>query len=197
MSCARWSISNRELAGFGGIIGPKVIGTVGTRNALVAGFLVQAAATVPLVFLGAGSGWIYVLLATTFAGGVANLVVIVGFMVTATSRLPDEEQGLANGLATMSQQIGITMGIPVMSDVATARIHSFDVQDAHAVLSGVSVALTANAAACFLAAFLLALTLRATERDMVRVSGWSLLDRWARDLGSSRARRAFRPQGTR
>ncbi|WP_432189034.1 MFS transporter [Streptomyces sp. Tue6028] len=152
----------------GGIIGPKVIATVGTRNALVAGFLVQAAATVPLVFLGAGSGWIYVLLATTFAGGVANLVVIVGFMVTATSGLPDEEQGLANGLATMSQQIGITMGIPIMSAVATARIDSFDVQDAHAVLSGVSVALTVNAAACVLAALLLALTLRTPERERAR-----------------------------
>ena len=33
-------------------------------------------------------------------------------MVTATTGLPDTEQGLATGLTTMSQQIGITMGIP-------------------------------------------------------------------------------------
>lgn len=59
------------------------------------------------------------LLIATFIGGAANLVTIVGFMVTATSGLPDQQQGLAAGLATMSQQIGITLGIPIMaSDIA-------------------------------------------------------------------------------
>lgn len=152
----------------GGLLGPKAIGAFGGRNALVGGFLVQAAATLPLVFLGDRPWWIAVLLVATFAGGVANLVAIVGFMVTATSGLPDDEQGLATGLATMSQQVGITMGIPVMSAIATARIHALGDQTAHTVLSGVGTAVAVNAAVCVAAAVLLAVVLRAPEREEAR-----------------------------
>jgi predicted MFS family arabinose efflux permease len=151
----------------GGVLGPRVIGALGSRNTLVAGFLVQAAATVPLVFLGDHAWWIAVLLVTTFAGGIANLVAIVGFMVTATSGLPDEEQGLATGLATMSQQVGITMGIPIMSAIATARIHALGGETPHTVLRGVGLALTVNAAGCVATAILLAAFLRTPAREPV------------------------------
>jgi EmrB/QacA subfamily drug resistance transporter len=149
----------------GGVLGPRVISVVGSKNALVAGFLVQAVATLPLIFLGDRPGWVAVLLATTFVGGIANLVAIVGFMVTATSGLPDDEQGLATGLATMSQQVGITMGVPIMSAIATARIHAAGGQTTHTVLHGISTALTVNTAACAATAVLLAVFLRSPERD--------------------------------
>jgi EmrB/QacA subfamily drug resistance transporter len=96
----------------GGMLGPKVIARQTSRNAIVLGMFVQAVATVSLVLLGADTSWIVLLLVATFLGGIANLIAIVGFMVTATSGLPDHEQGMATGLATMSQQVGITMGIP-------------------------------------------------------------------------------------
>jgi EmrB/QacA subfamily drug resistance transporter len=127
----------------GGMAGPRVIAALGARRAVVGGLLAQAAATAPLVLLGADSAWIALLLIATFAGGVANLVAIVGFMVTATSGLPDAEQGLATGLATMSQQVGITMGIPVMSAIVAARV---DAQTAEHVLAGVTLAIAVNAA---------------------------------------------------
>jgi hypothetical protein len=101
-------------------------------------FAVQAAATASLALLGAGSGWIWLLLVATFVGGVGNMVAIVAFMITATSGLPDSEQGLATGLATMTQQVGITMGIPIMSAVVTAAMGT--------VLQGVIVAVLVNAA---------------------------------------------------
>ncbi|WP_181789702.1 MFS transporter, partial [Streptomyces phytophilus] len=106
----------------GGTLGGRVIGRVGSRAAIVYGGTAQAVATAALLALGTSGDWIWLLLAATFAGGVGNMLMIVGFMVTATSGLPDSEQGLATGLATMTQQVGITMGIPVMSAVATARI---------------------------------------------------------------------------
>lgn len=139
----------------GGMIGPRVIGRIGAKSAIVGGFVVQAAATVPLVFLGPATGWVVVLLVTTFVGGVANLVVIVGFMVTATSGLPDSEQGLATGLATMSQQVGITLGTPVMSAIAIAAGAGV----AGGVLGGVTTALSVNAAVCLAAALVCALAL--------------------------------------
>ncbi|MGJ3191978.1 MFS transporter [Paenarthrobacter sp. FR1] len=143
----------------GGLLGPKVIAMVGNKKAIVYGFVVQAAATGVLVLLSAEPASIGLLLVATFVGGVANLVVIVGFMVTATSGLPDIEQGMATGLATMSQQIGITMGIPVMSAVFTAQLLAVGASDATAVLSGVTVAITVNAVLCLAAALAVALFL--------------------------------------
>ncbi|WP_246609263.1 MFS transporter [Nonomuraea rhizosphaerae] len=116
----------------GGTLAPRVLARLGDRGTLVIGFLVQAAATASLALLGADPGWIWLLLAATFVGGVGNMLAIVAFMVTATSGLPDSEQGLATGLATMTQQIGITMGIPVMSAVV--------------VLNGLTTAVLVNAA---------------------------------------------------
>ncbi len=79
-------------------------------------------------------------LVATFVGGVANLVAIVGFMVTVTGGVPDHEQGLVTGLATMSQQIGITMGIPVMSAIVTTAMASRAGSSAQ-VLTGVRTAI--------------------------------------------------------
>jgi EmrB/QacA subfamily drug resistance transporter len=144
----------------GGIVAPKLIGRINTKRAIVAGFGFQAVATWSLVLLGPASGWIALLLVATFLGGVANLVAIVGFMVTATSGLPDEEQGLATGLTTMSQQVGITLGTPVMSAIATARINGLGGENAHTVLSGVTTAIAVDAALCVVTAILLARFLR-------------------------------------
>jgi hypothetical protein len=100
------------------------------------------------------------LLVATFAGGVANLIAIVGFLVTATSGMPDHEQGLATGLATMSQQVGITLGIPIMSTIVTWRMHSLGAQTPTAELSGITTAITVNAALCVVAALAVGLFLR-------------------------------------
>ena len=151
----------------GGIIGPKVIGTLGSRRAIVAGFLLQAAATIPLIFLGPDSDWLLLLLVATFIGGVANLVAIVGYVVTSTSGLPDTEQGLATGLVTMSQQVGITMGIPIMSTIVTAQMNSLGDTGPAGVLGGVTTAIGVNAVLCVLAAAAIALFLRPTKSDKV------------------------------
>ena len=151
----------------GGIIGPKVIGTLGSRPAIVAGFLLQAAATIPLIFLGFDSDWLLLLLVATFIGGVANLVAIVGYVVTSTSGLPDAEQGLATGLVTMSQQVGITMGIPIMSAIVTARMNALGDTGPAGVLGGVTTAIGVNALLCVLAAAAIALFLRPTKSDKV------------------------------
>ncbi|MFJ4226342.1 MFS transporter [Paenarthrobacter nicotinovorans] len=144
----------------GGVLGPKVIGKLGNKKAIVYGFIVQAIATGALVLLSAEPASIGVLLVATFIGGVANLVVIVGFMVTATSGVTDTEQGLATGLATMSQQIGITLGIPVMSAIFTARIVAIGNHAAPAVLGGVTTAIWVNAGLCVVTALLVAVFLR-------------------------------------
>ncbi|MCG7525583.1 MFS transporter [Streptomyces sp. OfavH-34-F] len=130
----------------GGTLGGRAVGRNGNRRTIVTGGVVQALATLSLVALGTSGAWIWLLLAATFVGGVGNMLMIVGFMVTATSGLPDEEQGLATGLATMTQQVGITLGIPIMSAIATARMTALGTTGPTTVLSGVTVAVLANAA---------------------------------------------------
>lgn len=144
----------------GGTLGGRVVGRFGTRRAIAGGGLLQAAATLSLVLLGTSSSWLWLLLVATFVGGVGNMLTIVGFMVTATSGLPDEEQGLATGLATMTQQIGITLGIPVMSAVATARTTALGDSGPSGVLSGVTIAVLVNSGLVLAGSLIPALMLR-------------------------------------
>ncbi|MEU9352687.1 MFS transporter [Streptomyces griseoloalbus] len=141
----------------GGSTAPKVIGRIGSRRTLIAGGLLQTLFTASLLGLGDDRSWMWLLLVATFAGGVGNMLVIVGFMVTATSGLADHEQGLATGLATMTQQIGITMGTPIMSAVATAAMTG---TGAAAVLGGLKAAIAVNAAVVLLGTLTSALFLR-------------------------------------
>ncbi|WP_433650085.1 MFS transporter [Micromonospora zamorensis] len=157
----------------GGLVAPKVIAAVGSKQAIVGGLLVQAVATGSLVFLGTSSVFIALLLVATFIGGVANLVAIVGFMVTVTTGVPDEEQGLATGLATMSQQVGITMGIPVMSAIVTATVHADAGQPSTGILTGLTAAIGVNAALCLLTAILAHTFLRRSGASGLRRSGAS------------------------
>jgi hypothetical protein len=62
-------------------------------------------------------------------------------------------------MATMSQQVGITMGIPTMSAIATAHLHSAAATPG-AVLSGLTTAIAVNAALCVLTALGVGLGLR-------------------------------------
>jgi MFS family permease len=145
----------------GGIIAPKLVGKLGNKNTIVTGLTVQAVATGSLLCLNTSQTSLIIVLIATFIGGVANLAAIVGFMVTATTGIPDAEQGLATGLTTMSQQIGITMGIPVMSTIIAASLLQHGGAGApeqvlHAVLPAIGI----NAALCLAAALLIALFLR-------------------------------------
>jgi predicted MFS family arabinose efflux permease len=145
----------------GGVLGPKVIGRLGNApRSLAAGMIVQAAATAALVLLGTSRHGMALLLIATFIGGVANLVAIVGFLVTATSGLPDQQQGLAAGLATMSQQIGITLGIPIMAAVIGASLATHAVQTPDTILTAVRTAVLVNTALCVITVVAVALARR-------------------------------------
>ncbi|MCQ4079757.1 MFS transporter [Streptomyces sp. RB6PN25] len=145
----------------GGVMAPRVIGKIGTKATLVTGGLIQFIATLALVTLGEHRSSMALLLVATFIGGVGNMLVIVGFMVTATSGLPDAEQGMATGLATMTQQVGITMGTPVMSAIATAGVTA--ASGTSAVLGGISTAVAVNAFIVLAGALLSGIFLRSKQ----------------------------------
>ncbi|RLV09074.1 MFS transporter [Streptomyces griseocarneus] len=150
-------------AAAGGITAPKVIARLGARNTLVAGLLSQAVLTAALLGLDQGSTGAWLAMAATSLACVGHLWAIVAFGVTATSGLPDGEQGLATGLVTSSQQVGMTIGIPLLSALASARVsalHGSGTDPATATLSGIHLGLGADAALVAAVAVLTAVGLR-------------------------------------
>ncbi|MEU7021572.1 MFS transporter [Streptomyces sp. NPDC046203] len=148
----------------GGLVAPRVIARTSTLTALIAGGVIQAVFTGVLLFLGTTTGAAMgLLLPATFLGGIGNMLVIVGFMVTATSGLPDKEQGLATGLASMAQQVGITLGTPIMSTVVTAT--TAGVATASAIHHGVTVAIAVNTALVLVGVVIAAVFLRTRKTE--------------------------------
>ncbi|WP_201295038.1 MULTISPECIES: MFS transporter [unclassified Nocardiopsis] len=106
----------------GGMVGPRVIKKVPARVLLGLSLAGQGAFMLPLLLLPPASGWVPVLLATQFVNAIFSMLAMLAFMVIATSAVDNDEQGMATGMATQSQQVGIAIGIPLMSAVFTAVV---------------------------------------------------------------------------
>ena len=127
-----------------GVLAGRFIGRFGGRMVLAVGMSMQGLATLPLVFLGTGRVAVVVLVAALFVGFFGHVAAIVAYTVTGTSGLPNEEQGLATGLTSMTQQVAITVGIPILSAVAATQ--SVQLTGIHLAL-GVNVVVTLASAA--------------------------------------------------
>ncbi|MYS84999.1 MFS transporter [Embleya scabrispora] len=127
-----------------GVLAGRAIGRLGSRTVLTVGLSVQGLATLPLVFLGADRLALLVLIPALFVGFFGHVSAIVAYTVTGTSGLADDEQGLATGLTSMTQQVAITVGIPILSSVATTQ--GAELHGIHLAL-GVDVVVTLAAVA--------------------------------------------------
>jgi MFS family permease len=104
-----------------GPIAGRSIGRHGARKVLTASMAVQGLATLPLIFLGGERIGLALLIPVLFISFFGHVTAIVAYTITGTSGLPDDEQGLATGLTSMTQQVGITVGIPVLSAIAATQ----------------------------------------------------------------------------
>lgn len=105
----------------GGTLAPRFIGRYGSPRTLAASLLLQAFAFAALLLIGTDRAAVVLVIVALAFGFFGHALSLVSYMVTATSGIPDHDQGLATGLSTTSMQIGITLGIPVLSAVATGR----------------------------------------------------------------------------
>lgn len=55
-----------------------------------------------------------------------HLGAIISYGIIVTSGVPDAQQGLATGLVTTTQQVGLTVGIPLLGVLATTGTSLFD-----------------------------------------------------------------------
>ncbi|MEU4739228.1 MFS transporter [Actinosynnema sp. NPDC023658] len=106
---------------FAGPMAGGLIGRHGYRKVLAVGMAVQAVSAIPLVFLGTSRMGIIVVVPALLISFFGHVSSIVAYTVTGTSGLPDDEQGLATGLTSMTQQVGITIGIPILSAIAATQ----------------------------------------------------------------------------
>ncbi|WP_037358945.1 MFS transporter [Amycolatopsis orientalis] len=147
----------------GGLLAPKVVARFGPRGTLLLGLVVQGIATGALFLIGEQAGiGMTILLVGSAIGGFGHVWAVVSYTITATSALPDREQGLATALTSMTQQIGFTVGIPVLSAIAAAQIGEPSAAERpHAILGGVTSAILIDGLLCIAGALLIGFFLRA------------------------------------
>ena len=109
-----------------GVLAGRIVGRVGRRPVLVVAMAVQGLAIIPLLAVGPEPAALAIVVPSLLVGFFGHVAAIVAFTVTATSGLPDGEQGLATGFTSMTQQIAITVGIPVLGAVAATQAAQLD-----------------------------------------------------------------------
>ncbi|MFF9091926.1 MFS transporter [Streptomyces sp. NPDC014802] len=139
------------LSAVAGTFAPRVIGRFGARRTLVASLTGQGVLIAALLGLGSGGWSVWLATGAVALASMCHLGAIISYGLTVTSGVPDEEQGLATGLVTSTQQVGITVGIPLLGVLATT---------ADDLLTGVRTVIALDAAIVLTAAALLALGLR-------------------------------------
>ncbi|WP_435058948.1 MFS transporter [Streptomyces sp. bgisy060] len=133
-----------------GVLTPKVIDRLGAHRTLVLSLAGQGLLTAALLGIGRESGAVLVTVALSL-GSMLHLGAIVSYGVTVTSGVRNEEQGLATGLVTTTQQVGLTVGIPLLGVLATTDSELF---------AGVRSVIALDAVIVLGAALLIALGLR-------------------------------------
>ncbi|MGW2279279.1 MFS transporter [Streptomyces sp. NPDC001770] len=112
------------LSAVAGTYAPRVIGRFGARRTLVGSLLGQGAFVALLLALGEHGGVLVATVGVSLAS-MCHLGAIVSYGLAVTSGVPDAEQGLATGLVTTTQQVGLTLGIPLLGVLATTQDELF------------------------------------------------------------------------
>ncbi|MEV3972437.1 MFS transporter [Streptomyces sp. NPDC050698] len=150
------------LSAVAGTVAARVIGRFGARRTLVGSLAGQGVLTGALLGLDAHVWSVWLATAAVSLASMCHLGAIVSYGLTVTSGVPDAEQGLATGLVTSTQQVGITIGIPLLGVLATT---SSD------LLTGLHTVLAVDTAIVLAAAVLVGLGLRGRGTDAATVSG--------------------------
>ncbi|AXI78858.1 MFS transporter [Peterkaempfera bronchialis] len=137
----------------GGFV-PRLIGRFGAHRALVGFLLGQGLFVAALLGIGSSDRSVWLVTPAISLACVCNLGGIIAYGLTVTGGIPHDQQGLATGLVTSSQQVGITIGIPLLGVVATTT------QDR---LSGVHTVLAIDAAVTLVTGVLVAIGLHGSR----------------------------------
>ncbi|WP_432070918.1 MFS transporter [Streptomyces sp. AA1529] len=154
----------------GGALAPRLARRLGAPRTLALGLLGQGVLTAALLGLGTEGGLWLVVIAISLASGL-HLVAVVTYGVTATSGLDDADQGRATSLVTSAMQLGLALGIPLLSALSVGRaaaLRDAGTPAAEAALGGIRLGLAADAAVLLAVGALVALVLGRARASRAR-----------------------------
>src|SRR3954470_2929145 len=99
----------------------QLLTRVGTRPVIVAGALIAAAGIFLLSRVEVGGSYVSDLLPGLLLMAIGLGAVFVGVTTAANAGVPSDKAGLAAGLLSTSQQVGMALGLAVLSAIATAQ----------------------------------------------------------------------------
>ncbi|MGW5782410.1 MFS transporter [Streptomyces sp. NPDC003757] len=143
-----------------GVVGPRILQKVSPRSLLGVSLFFQGAFMLFGAWASADSAWLVPLIVTQFVNAFFSMLAALCFMVIATASADADSQGMATGMATQSQQVGIAIGIPLISAVFAAVIGSGTPTVAQE-LSGIHTAIAVTGTAQVVVGLILWLVLRA------------------------------------
>ncbi len=149
------------LSAVAGAYASKVIGSFGARRMLVGSLVGQGVLTGAVLGVNGEVWLVWLATAAICLACVCHLGVIASYGLTVTSGVPNEEQGLATGLVTSTQQVGITIGIPLLGVLATTSSE---------LLTGLHTVITVETVILPAAAVLVALGLQSRRTHPARRS---------------------------
>ncbi|MFT3860092.1 MFS transporter [Micropruina sp.] len=140
---------------------PKLIGIFGLRTLVIAALTLQGIGMIVIAFAGASAWAVAIIIAGRIIAGLGHIGSIIGYTAMSSSGLPDNEQGLATGLATTSQQVGIALGTPLMASILalTLTVTSTDSASTAALRTGLATTIAVNGLILIAVALLVVLLL--------------------------------------
>jgi MFS family permease len=148
-------------------IGSRILGRVGARPILVTGFTLAATGLALLVRVSPTTGYLDVVLPSILLIGAGMGAAFVSMTSSAVAGVPREDAGVASALLNASQQIGGSLGLAVLTAVATARFDA--VRPLHPTPASVASATTSSWVWGFVVGAVLLLAAAVVAGILVRV----------------------------
>lgn len=155
------------IAGFNGA---RLATLFGLTRTMFFGVLLQAIGVLGAAVLPEQNALYYILIGTGVMG-FGHVAAVVMITITATTGVPDHQQGLASGLLNTSQQLGAAFGAATFAAIAASRTSSLlpegtaiESADPASMVSGFRWALVATAIASVIAAIISVSMLGARKR---------------------------------
>lgn len=108
----------------GSLLGPRIVGRVGVRFAMVSGLLAIAAGVMLLARVTPEGGYLGHLLPGFVLMGSGLGVASVASTASGTSAVGEDKQGLASGLLNSAAQVGTALGLAALVPLSAARTDS-------------------------------------------------------------------------
>ncbi|MEV4177029.1 MFS transporter [Nonomuraea sp. NPDC049709] len=149
----------------GSALSPRLTARLGSRRTLLSALLVQAAGTLWLARISAGSSYLADVLGPSVLIGLGLSVAFIQLTDLSMDGVAKEDSGTAGGLVNTTRQVGGAIGLAVLATLAGSVTAGSSSPQLQALTDGYRAAFAASAAVLLATAVLAAYLTRSTERN--------------------------------